>query len=204
MPSLADVASAVRRYVAAEPPYDHRTFLPDVPAARKWMGEDVRAGYAWYKYAMARVVKPQAIVEVGVGLAVAAHAFLEASPGASYTGYDNLSEEAEDFGAARQALMAFEGQIQLVRTPDSMLLACFPACDLCHVDGAHDYDHAYSDVVLALRAAEWVLVDDTRDSQVAAATFRALYDWRRGDVAWAGFEDTWRGMVLIHTKEGEK
>lgn len=177
-------------YLATHPPV--RT---DNDAWRWWGDERFRRGYAAFKYTVAHVLQPRSIVEIGVCLGLAARAFLEACPQARYTGYDNESGVPGSVAVVQQALAGFGAEIIYVK--DSRDLRELPLCDLVHVDGCHDYEWAYHDTSLALRAAPWVLVDDARDSQVAAAAFQAVYDWRAGEVEWAHFEDTWTGSILI-------
>lgn len=177
--------------------YDHKLYLPDLPRLEKWRGDEAfRRTYAAFKFSVADVLKPKSIVEVGVGFAVAARAFLFTSPNAWYVGYDDGSMDPRAFDVSMSVLKDFDARIM---PQESSKLTHLPACDFCHVDGAHDYGHAYHDTMMALRAAKWVLVDDCRDSQVAAAVMQAIYCWRPGDVAWCYFEDTRGGDILIWT-----
>jgi hypothetical protein len=203
--AAADIRDAYR-----ECRYDHRPFLPpSAEAAHAAVFTDVyRASYAAFKYAVAQVLQPRCIAEIGVGFGVAARAMMAASPAhVNYIGYDNGSMHPESIPFARSMLVAIEESIgcyaQLEQIDDSLSLVELPPSNLIHVDGCHLYSWAYHDVSMALRAAEWVLVDDARDSQVAAATLAAIWEWRAGDVDWCYFEDTWTGNILIHTAEAK-
>ncbi len=178
--------------------YDHRPFLPP-EAMEKWGTAEVQCDYAAFKHSVAMMIAPASIVEIGVGYGIAARAFLSAVPKATYVGYDNGADGEAVIQHAKGILRAGFPYARVEMIDDSLHMTNLPRCDLCHVDGAHDFEHAYRDVKLALASAAWTLVDDTRDSQVAAATMQAVYDWRPGDVEWASFEDTWKGNILIYT-----
>jgi len=179
--------------------YDHRPYLPDLPHLEKWQGDELyRRTYAAFKFSVAAVLQPRAIIEIGVGFAVAARAFLAACPEAWYEGYDDGSMDGRSIEAARRVLGEVSSEARIKRQESSQLLG-LPNCDLCHVDGNHDFAHAYHDTSMALRSARWVLVDDCHDSQVAAAVMQAVYGWRPGDVCWTCFENTHGGDILIWT-----
>jgi len=195
--SLTEFSHGIReRY--SRSPYDHRPFLPpDVPDY--YQTNQFRLGYAAFKREVAAVLQPSSIIEIGVGIGVSALAFLDGAPNATYVGIDNDCESNRDFPVKPsefvKKLLGDRGRIEV---RDSTKIDRLPQVDLVHVDGAHDYDSCYLDVLLAWRSnARWILVDDARDSVVAAATMDALRFKSPGSVDWAYFEDTWTGNILI-------
>src|SRR5258705_8446868 len=70
--------------------YDHRPSLPS-GLPNYYQTEQFRIGYACFKYAVARILQPKTIVEIGVGVGVSAMAFL-AGCSAIYMGIDNDCE----------------------------------------------------------------------------------------------------------------
>ncbi len=162
--------------------------------AARWHGEEF-VGYARMKRAVAAAIEARSIVEVGVGYAVAAKAFLSARPEANYVGFDDESLDKSILADAELMLKDYEAVLCGL---DSSRLESLPACDLCHVDGCHEYGHCFHDTLLALRAAEWVLVDDAQDSTVAAAVMQACFTWKRGDLDWTYLGEALHGSILIH------
>lgn len=182
--------------------YDHRPYLPEA-YQKEWVRtEQFRIGYAAFKREVANVLQPKTILEIGVGIGISAMAFLDACPEASYTGIDNDSEEGRDFpvrptGFVTDLLYAKKYDYTILKK-DSHTLESFPDADLIHVDGAHDYFSAVRDMILAWGTkSPWILVDDCRDSTVAAAVMWVLHNARPGSTDWAYFEDTWTGSILI-------
>jgi hypothetical protein len=183
--------------------YDHRPYLPP-NVASLYYTDQFRIGYACFKREVALTLRPKTIIEIGVGVGVSALAFLNGYPTADYIGIDNDCEDGRDFPIKpSEFVKGLLGDRGTVRVLDSMTIGRLPDCDLVHVDGGHSYESAYNDVMLAWRSnARWILVDDARDSVVAAATFDALRRKSPGSVDWAYFEDTWTGNILIsRTKE---
>ena len=179
-------------------PYDHRPHLP-LHLADYYYTDEFMMRYASFKAAVAEQLQPNSIIEIGVGVGVSALAFLYGAPNATYLGIDNDCESNRDFPVKPsefvKKLLGDRGRIEV---RDSTTIDRLPQVDLVHVDGAHDYDSCYLDVLLAWRSnARWILVDDARDSVVAAATMDALRFKSPGSVDWAYFEDTWTGNILI-------
>ena len=198
-PSPLVQAAEQIRILASCCDYDHRPHLPAWDSERdpRHLTDAFARGYAAFKFAVAAVLQPGRIVEIGVWSATAARAFLSAWPEAHYIGIDSESERPGLLAEARDVLAEWSAQVELIQA-DSLDLELFPACDLVHVDGCHDSGHAYRDTLLALQAAPWVLVDDCRNNVVAAAALAAARDWRPGDLEYAYFEDTWTGSILFH------
>src|SRR4029077_19117048 len=178
--------------------YDHRPHLP-MGVSPLFYTDEFRLGYACFKREVARILQPKSITEIGVGLGISALAFLDGAPSATYLGIDNDCESDRDFPVKPSEFVnsLVEGRGR-VWNKDSSKIDHLAESDLVHIDGDHSYDATYNDVMLAWPSnARWILVDDSRDSVVAAATFAALHRKSPGSVDWAYFEDTWTGSILI-------
>jgi hypothetical protein len=186
--------------------YDHRPFLPNFEEDSPFYLEQYRIGYACFKREVAKVLKPKIIVEIGVGIGIAALAMMDGSPQSSYFGIDN-DEYVFPVSPAIIPTQFVSGWMDAKSYPfhivvnDSQQMEKIPFCDLVHVDGDHRREAARNDVGLAWRSeAKWILCDDARDAEVVAGIFEALaLDLKRGSVDWAYFGDTWTGSILIRT-----
>jgi hypothetical protein len=187
--------------------YDHRPYIqhlePDSLLAQAVKTEQYRIGYACFKREVARVLKPQSILEIGVGMGISGLAFLNGYPLASYLGIDNDSDPSFPIKPSQYVIgkMNEQGYKSLITIADTQKLDVLPISDLVHVDGDHRKAAVRNDVALAWKSgAKWILCDDARDSEVVAGTFEALYeDLNRGSIEWAYFPDTWTGNLLIRT-----
>ena len=184
--------------------YDHRPFLPERDRDYEYfMTEEFRKGYACFKYAVASILQPRFIVEIGIGPGIAALAFMHAVPGSLYIGIDNNQrsrDEGFDYTSFVESYMRRLGFNYNFIIEDSKNLTSLPRADLVHVDGNHSFDYAYNDVKLAIKSeAPWILVDDCRDQAVIAATFACIND-NNGGYDWSYFEDTWTGNLLLRRK----
>jgi len=170
------------------------------------------ADYINFKREVARAIQPRSILEIGIGMGVAALAFLEASPfGATYTGIDNDYEYEKKFSVRPtdyvRDLLGNAGYHTDIVVADSSALTELPArwYDLAHIDGDHREPAVRHDVTLAWQAgSKWILCDDARDTEVVRGIFNALHDLNRGSVDWAYFPQG-SGNILIRTdhKRGE-
>jgi hypothetical protein len=190
--------------------FDHRPFLhPQEYNVELKRTEHYRIGHICFKMAVSQIIAPSLICEIGVSSGTSALAFLEGSPDASYIGIDDGSDSAR-IGAdlllhARTQLNKKNYHKWSIRIANSLELSYLEPFDLFHVDGNHEYKHCFHDVLLALYSkSEWILVDDSRDSQVASATLDALFKYHPGSCEWAFFEDTWTGNILIHNRLGAR
>jgi hypothetical protein len=183
--------------------YDHRPFLTEFEPDRDWkMLETFRVGYACLNWAAAKIIQPNIIVEIGVGGGVAALAYLDACPYAIYQGLDNGQlgvERGFDFIAdVRSKLVRKHATIGRV---DGREVPRLPRADLIHIDGNHLYPFIFRDVQAALVSdSTWILVENCRDPQVAAAAFAAFFAYRQEPMEWAYFEDSWTGSMLFCTE----
>ena len=190
--------------------YDGRQLLtehePDM-AAKKTI--EFCRGYMAFKNAVAKILDPGRIFEIGVGSGIAAHAFLNACPKAHYLGIDNRSMEKKygSYSLVDRAIELLKGfDDATVIDDDSQQLTEFYGgpYDLIHVDGDHRRDACAHDVTLAwyaLADSGFILVDDARDTAVAAGVFDAIHRLRTGSLDWAYFEDTWTGNLLIRKEK---
>jgi hypothetical protein len=186
--------------------YDHRLFLPTFRPDSPFYLEEYRVGYACFKREVAKVLQPKIIVEIGIGVGIAALAMMDGAPTAKYEGIDNDEEEFPMIPREKPTelvsyLMSEKSYDFRIVTNDSQAMDKIPFCDLVHVDGDHRREFVRNDVGLAWRSeAKWILCDDARDAEVVAGVFEALaIDLKRGSVDWAYFGDTWTGSILIRT-----
>jgi len=192
-----DVVKRIRLFWPNEE-YDHRPYLPKIEGIDKWDGGEVfRKRYAAFKYTVAKVICPRSIVEIGVGFGVAACAFINGAGGTcEYRGFDDGSMDERSLPVAAKVVSQWPRA--RIERYESLHIPELDHVDLFHVDGAHDYAHAFADVQRAMKCALWVLIDDARDSQVAAAAMQALYIKRPGNTNWCAFEDSFSGDILIY------
>jgi predicted O-methyltransferase YrrM len=144
----------------AQTDFDFRQIAnPDDPAKQRF---DEWVDYYKLKAAIAKVVQPRSILEIGVRFGYSAAAFLHGNPAASYVGIDN---DSDSFGGTKGAI---EWARQMLRdkkatflVADSQSMKRFPGgiYDLIHVDGQQDGDGTYHDLELAVKQGRVVLVD---------------------------------------------
>ncbi len=146
--------------VAKASAYDFRqTAYPEDPLRHlfpEWLA------YYRMKWAIARVLKPKSILEIGVRFGYSALAFLNACPLAQYVGIDI---DSPSFGGspgaldwARKACSQYQAKFIL---GDSTKMERFPGgpYDLIHVDGQQDGEGTMHDLILASAQASFILVD---------------------------------------------
>jgi 2-polyprenyl-3-methyl-5-hydroxy-6-metoxy-1,4-benzoquinol methylase len=118
--------------------------------------------YYRLKWAIARVLKPERILEIGVRFGYSASAFLDACPNAAYLGIDNDSEvSGGQKGAIQWARRVTEKFDATYLIADSQQLEEFPGgpYDLIHVDGQQDGAGSIQDLRKALPKARHILFD---------------------------------------------
>lgn len=118
--------------------------------------------YYRLKHAIARVLKPRSIFEIGVRYGYSARAFLDGSPEARYTGLDlDVAEFGGELGAIDWARSITSGREAQFIVGNSQQLRHFPGdlYDLIHVDGQQDGYGTLHDLGLALAQGRHVLVD---------------------------------------------
>ncbi|MBE9032834.1 methyltransferase domain-containing protein [filamentous cyanobacterium LEGE 11480] len=173
---------------------------PDDPLAAKFTEwED----YYRLKWAIARTLQPQSILEIGVRYGYSAHAFLDAMPQSQYLGIDLDCEMAGGVkGAinwARKILAPFAARVLVA---DSQAMSQFPGdrYDLIHVDGQQDGDSSFHDLSLAIQQGDYVLVDGYHWS---TPNFLAVNDFllqHRQQLAWYASIPGYAGELLIKPK----
>jgi 2-polyprenyl-3-methyl-5-hydroxy-6-metoxy-1,4-benzoquinol methylase len=138
--------------------------------------------YYRMKWAIARVLQPDSILEIGVRFGYSALAFLNASPSARYVGIDlDLPTFGGSVGAinwARKACRLYDAKFFIA---DSTKMERFPGAryDLIHVDGQQDGAATTHDLTLAASQADCILLDGyfwSRSNLFSASDF--LYRYR--------------------------
>lgn len=203
---LVEAARAIRDGYPSST-YDHRPFLPD--RRLPWDDAQFRIGYACFKREVALVLQPKVILEIGVGIGISALAFMDACPNAYYLGVDSDAENGRDFPICPSTyvsnLLRHKGYTFDILQLDSQKVSSLPVvADFAHVDACHSREATKHDVTLAWNTCTpngFILVDDARDSNVAAGTFDALAELHPGSTDWTYFEDTWTGSILIHKEQ---
>lgn len=164
---------------AGQTGYDFRaTANPADPLAHLF---DERVAYYKVKWAVADVLKPSSILEIGVRYGYSAAAFLDASPGSRYLGIDL---DADTFGGVKGAIdwarEITRGSSAEFLVADTQSLDRLPGgvYDLIHVDGQQDGDGSWHDLELALKQARFILLDGflwTPTNYQAASQFLYRY-----------------------------
>jgi hypothetical protein len=177
-----------RRFAAANDPLSH-------------LFEDWLLYYR-LKFAIAKVLQPQSILEIGVRYGYSAITFLEACPTAKYLGIDL---DVDTFGGsqgtlewARKITKNYDATFLIA---DTQLMDHFPGqlYDLVHIDGQQDGAGTFHDLRRAILQARWILLDGyfwTQENFVNANDFLLKYkDLIRYAVAIPGYA----GELLIRT-----
>jgi 2-polyprenyl-3-methyl-5-hydroxy-6-metoxy-1,4-benzoquinol methylase len=126
------------------------------------------------KWAIARVLQPKSILEIGVRFGYSALAFLDAVPSAEYTGIDiDSTLFGGSIGAIEWARTACKQYQAKFIVEDSTKMERFPGerYDLIHIDGQQDGYGTMHDLVLAAAQGSYILVDG--------------YFWSRQNFLWA-------------------
>lgn len=154
------------------------------------------------KFALARLLQPRRMLEIGVRAGYSALVFLLAVPEASYLGIDANSETHGGFqGAIRHARRVLEPFHAEVREQSSAAYAeTLPPVadatrfDLIHIDGDHSLSGCSFDLRLARRiGGRHLLVDD----------YGAISDVRAAcDRFWNEFADEYTRLILDDSHNG--
>ncbi len=145
---------------ASESSFDFRTFASPEDPLRSLFEEWLP--YYRLKFAIAKVLQPKTILEIGVRYGYSARTFLEASPSATLLGIDLDSDSfGGEVGAldwARQITASFQAEYLVA---DSQEMKRFPngIYDLIHVDGQQDGYGTFHDLRRAVSQGRWVLLD---------------------------------------------
>lgn len=145
---------------AKESDFDFRAYAYEAdPLKRLWPDW---VPYYKLKWAIARILNPTSILEVGVRYGYSARAFLDACPNAQYVGID---ADRASFGGIVGALGWAATSLADYRCTflplDSQTINRFPGkrYDLIHIDGQQDGDGTWNDLEKALFQAKYILVD---------------------------------------------
>ncbi|MFM2431857.1 MAG: hypothetical protein RLZZ511_3070 [Cyanobacteriota bacterium] len=178
--------------------YDFRTIAnPADPLKAQFPGW---VDYYRLKAAIAQVLQPRTILEIGVRYGYSGHAFLAACPSASYLGIDLDSDISGGVkGAitwAKAILHPFNAEFLIA---DTQTLSAFPGAtyDFIHVDGQQDGDSSFHDLNLALQQGRYILVDGYHWTN---QNFLAVNDWllqHRDRLDWYGTIPGYAGELLI-------
>lgn len=186
--------------------YDHRPFQtyhePHEHIRLRDATEDYRVRYACFKYAVAEVLQPKSIVEIGVRGGVSALAFLHAVPTAVYFGIDSDLDgklDGVNYVAETMKWLYKLGYNFGIDYTDSQTLPKIPRADLVHIDGCHSKECTAHDVKLAFQSgADWILVDDSNEESVKFGILESVIGTR---CTMRNYPHTIGGNVLINTKE---
>lgn len=159
--------------------FDFRKFaFPDDPLFYLF---DRWIEYYKMKYAICKAIEPTNILEVGVRYGYSCKAFLEACPFASYVGID---ADRDSYGGVKGAVewarkMAGNRKASFL-VADTQSMTDFPGehYGLIHIDGQQDGDGTYHDLEMALRKAEYILVDGvywSRQNMLSSLLFTEKY-----------------------------
>ena len=198
---MLDLIESIRHEADATS-FDYRDFAcPDDPLSQlfqEWVA------YYRLKFAIARVLQPKSILEVGVRYGYSAISFLHGSPSAKYLGID---ADRESFGGnpgalnwARQITERYDAGFSAA---DTQTMKRFPGgqYDLIHIDGQQDGLGTFHDLRRAISQGRWVLLDGyfwTSQNFVNANDFLIKYkDVIRYAIAIPGYA----GELLIRSSE---
>ena len=156
--------------------------------------------YYKLKWAIAHILKPASILEIGVRFGYSAAAFLEGHPIAHYVGIDL---DSDSYGGVEGAIHWAEKITEPFKAEfivaDTQKMERFPGgfYDLIHVDGQQDGDGSFHDLELAIQQSRYVLVDGyfwTRQNFLAISDFLLRY----ADLMdWYGVVPGYAGELLI-------
>jgi SAM-dependent methyltransferase len=178
-----------------------KTANPDDPLAHlfnDWVD------YYGLKWAIAHVLKPASILEIGVRFGYSAAAFLHGHPSAHYVGIDL---DTDSYGGVKGAInwakkITHEFATEYL-VADTQAMKRFPGniYDLIHVDGQQDGDSSFHDLELATKQGRYVLVDGylwTRQNFMAVSDFLFRY----ADILdWYGVIPGYAGELLIKVSD---
>lgn len=187
--------------------YDHRTYLPlRTPGYNLINTEAYRANYACFKYAVAAVIQPAMILEIGIQSGVSSFAFLAGCHSVKkFIGIDNEQDDkALGTNSVQNAVERLREKCKdfIYLNTDSQDMIGFPvSCTLSpylvHIDGNHSREGVAHDLVLALRAgADWILLDDAKAESVMAG-FYDVFDLYEEELEVENFPETHNGDLLV-------
>lgn len=182
--------------------YDFRAYAnpedPLKPLFSKWVP------YYRMKYAIASVLQPQTILEIGVRYGYSAITFLQASPAARYLGIDL---DTDQFGGvkgsihwAKEITRSYQAEFLIA---DTQTMNRFPGeeYDLIHVDGQQDGLGTYQDLTLAMEQAVYILLDGFMWSEENYRSGCQFLHNRKRDIAYFASIPGYAGELLIRVSD---
>ncbi|MEA3234850.1 methyltransferase domain-containing protein [Pseudomonas mosselii] len=157
--------------------YDFRSYANPADPLRHLFDEWV--DYYRVKWSIAKAIRPERILEIGVRYGYSARAFLDACPDAQLVGLD---ADLDTFGGSQGALAWAEQNLKAsgfhvdLRSLNTQSLQAFPGgyYDLIHVDGQQDGNGTYRDLDLAVVQGRYILVDGYQWSR---ENFQSVNEW---------------------------
>lgn len=198
-PELEDLRQAIMLAMHRST-YDHRPLMPmKVQELFPHMMEVEQLLYSRFKLAVAQVLQPKTIYEVGIGWGVSATAFMHGWPTTKFFGIDNA-----EMGLEPEEVLPVAGGWHIVDSKKTPFIHPYGPIDLLHIDGGHGIENKASDIRKAIEARpEWILVDDIHNVMVAAGTFAGLWQAASDQISMLMFENSHTGNLLIHAKRLE-
>lgn len=187
---------------AAVASFDFRQFAnPTDPLVELF---DEWVDYYRLKFAIAKVVQPKSILEIGVRFGYSARSFLEASPSAKFVGIDlDCDRFGGEPGALNWAQKILHGYNARFIVANSQKMQRFPegSYDLVHVDGQQDGIGTFHDLRRAVAQAKWVLLDGyfwTRENFLNANDFLLKF---KDVISYAFVIPGYAGDLLIRVRD---
>lgn len=159
--------------------------------------------------AIAMVMKPRTIIELGTHAGSGADAYLTGvGYDAHYTGYDSFGIAHLPDGGVYDPLLRCRRMFRDRGYEDFNLVTCdlrdmreIPAADLVCVDAGHDYRNAYQDLLLAMRSgSRWIHVDDYHGEDVRNAVRDMTMNYPDKFSGLAEVKQ-WSGSVILEVKQ---
>ena len=164
------------------------------------------------KYAVASLLQPRTIFEIGVRTGYSAFAFLRAVPTARYLGIDANGDTHGGFcGAiehARKLIEPYEAEVREMTSAQfatSCLSDSTQGYDLIHIDGDHSFAGCTFDLSLAVQLGfRHVLVDDYGGITEVREACEQFTDEHREELTQIEIQDGHNGALLISQLPGER
>jgi len=157
------------------------------------------------KYALARLLAPRRIFEIGVRAGYSAFVFLTACPSADYLGIDANTDTHGGFAGAishaRKILGPFRATVLETTTAgfaDTFAQSHATSFDLVHIDGDHTNRGCAFDLEFSLRLnPQHIVVDDYREIPDVRAACDQFCDSHSSDFTRLVIDDGHNGFALL-------